>query len=357
MTTPGGAPVDLRSDTVTQPDARMRRAMAEAVVGDDVYGEDPTVRRLEDAAADRLGFEASLFVPTGSMGNQLAIQLYARRGDDVLVEAESHVYLYELGAMCAWAGALPRLFESDRGRPDPEQVRATIAPSIDYLSPASLLVLENTHNHAGGTVLSLSLQRSLQSVARERGLAIHLDGARIFHAAEALGVPASDLAAGFDTVMFCLSKGLGAPVGSMLCGSREAMREARVLRKRMGGGMRQVGVLAAAGLVALDHVPDVADDRRRAARLALALADLETFRFDPAAVETNIVILETSPASEADPLLEALEREGVRAGPMGPGRIRFVTHRDIDDDALERAVAGIRRAVRSLAGSAPRDMP
>ena len=282
--------IDLRSDTVTQPDARMRQAMANAEVGDDVYGEDPTVERLQCSAAERLGYESSIFTPTGSMGNQIALQLHTTRGDDVILEAQSHVVLYELGGIAALAGALPRTVQGRRGCIAPEDLENAIAPETYYLAQARLLVLENTHNHAGGVVLPLDRQRALQTVAREHGLALHLDGARIFHAALAQGIEAAECASGFDTVMFCLSKGLGAPVGSLLCGSRDAIREARVLRKRMGGGMRQVGVLAAAGLCALENIPDLVADHERARRLATALAEGAPFVLDENTVETNIVV-------------------------------------------------------------------
>jgi threonine aldolase len=335
--------VDLRSDTVTRPTPAMREAMARAEVGDDVYGEDPTVRRLEERAAELTGHEAALFVPTGSMGNQIAINLQTRPGSDVLVEQGSHVYCYELGAMAAWSGALPRVLRGRRGLLEPEQVAAAIAPEIYYMAPSALLVLENSHNHAGGVVLPPALLESLVAAARKGGLRIHLDGARIFNAAAALGIDARRLAAGVDTVMFCLSKGLGAPVGSMLCGDAELMGEARVVRKRMGGGLRQAGVLAAAGLHALEqHVGRLPEDHARAARLARALAELPQFEIDPATVQTNIVIAELRRPGDTDRLIAALRAEGVLAGAMGPGRIRFVTHLDVDDAGLERALRVLR---------------
>ena len=335
--------VDLRSDTVTRPTAAMREEMARAEVGDDVYGEDPTVRRLEERAAALTGHEAALFVPTGSMGNQVAINLQTRPGHDVIIEQGSHVYCYELGAMAAWSGALPRVLRGSQGLLEPEQVAAAIAPEIYYMAPSSLLVLENSHNHAGGIVLPPERQESLVAAARKGGLQVHLDGARIFNAATALGVEARRLTAGVDTVMFCLSKGLGAPVGSMLCGEEDLIREGRVVRKRMGGGMRQAGVLAAAGLWALEHhVERLAEDHRRAARLARALADLPQFEIDPASVQTNIVIAELRQGAETERILEALRAEGILAGAMGPGRIRFVTHLDIDDAGLDRALAVLR---------------
>ena len=335
--------VDLRSDTVTRPTPAMREAMARAEVGDDVYGEDPTVRRLEERAAELTGQEAALFVPTGSMGNQVAINLQTRPGQDVIVEHGTHVYCYELGAMAAWSGALPRVLRGKAGLLEPEQVAAAIAPDIYYMAPTALLVLENSHNHAGGVVLPPELQAGLVGAAREGGLRVHLDGARIFNAAAALGVEPRDLTAGVDSVMFCLSKGLGAPVGSMLCGGADLIREGRVVRKRMGGGLRQAGVLAAAGLHALEqHVERLPEDHRRAARLARALADLPQFEIDPAAVQTNIVIAGLREPAATDRVLEALRAGGVLAGAMGEGRIRFVTHLDVDDEGLDRALAVLR---------------
>ena len=339
--------VDLRSDTVTRPTAAMRRAMAEAEVGDDVYREDPTVRRLEEAAAERIGFEAALFVPTGTMGNQIAINLHAPQGTAAIVEADSHVYHYELGAMAAWSGVMPRLLRGRDGVLDPDEVRLEARPRPYYHSPVRLLVLENTHNHAGGLVIPLERQRALQRVAVETGLRTHLDGARMFHAALAQGVDVREVARGFDSVMFCLSKGLGAPVGSMFCSDRETVARALVVRKRMGGGMRQAGILAAAGLVALrENVARLGEDHRRARTLAEALSEVPGFRVDPDRVVTNIVIADVEPPERAGEVLAALAQDGVLAGPMGHGRIRFVTHLDIDDAGLERALRALRRAVR-----------
>lgn len=334
--------IDLRSDTVTRPTLRMRRAMAEADVGDDVYDEDPTVHRLQAAAAERLGFEAALFVPTGSMGNEIAIHLQTRPGDDVLTDDGSHVYNYELGAMGALSGVVPRIVPATAGRIAPADLARAIAPKVEYMAPSRLLVLENSHNHAGGRVLDLADKDRLLEVARRGRLAVHLDGARVFNAATTLGRSAAELAAGFDSVMFCLSKGLGAPIGSILCGDAAFIAEARVARKRFGGGMRQVGVLAAAGLVALEHVERLADDHDRAARLAQALAELPPFELDPADVETNIVIAGVRPPWTVDRVIETLRAGQVLAGPMGPGRIRFVTHLDVGDEALERALAVLR---------------
>jgi threonine aldolase len=335
--------VDLRSDTVTRPTTRMRAAMASAEVGDDVYGEDPTVRRLEETAAARLGTESALFVPSGTMGNQIAIHLQAPRGSDVLVEASSHVHRSELGAMAAWTGATARALAGEDGLLAPEVVEAAVPPAVYYLSPARLLVLENTHLHGGGVPLPQDRKEALLAVARRHGLAVHLDGARLFNASIALGVPVAALAEGCDTVMFCLSKGLGAPVGSMLCGGRALLAEARAVRKRLGGGMRQVGILAAAGLVALeDHVERLHEDHARARALAVALAGLPGFDVAPERVRTNIVLAGVRPPLEVPVVLEALRTRGVLAGAWGPDRIRFVTHLDVGDEALGKAVDALR---------------
>lgn len=317
--------------------------MARAEVGDDVYGEDPTVRRLEELAAERSGHQAAIFVPTGTMGNQVAINLHTTPGCDVLVEQGTHVYCYELGAMTAWSGVVPRVLVGEAGRLLPEQVAGAVAPKIYYMSPTVLLVLENSHNNAGGTVLTVERQDALIECAREHGLKVHLDGARVFNAAASLEVPVARLTATCDTVMFCLSKGLGAPVGSMLCGDTESIRQARVVRKRMGGGMRQVGVLAAAGLYALEHhVERLVEDHVRARRLAETLAEHPAFEIDLETVQTNILVASVREASRADEVLERLRDGGLLAGSMGPGRIRFVTHLDVDDADLDRATKIIR---------------
>ncbi len=277
------------------------------------------------------------------MGNQIAVNLLVRPGNDVLLEEGCHVYLYELGAMAAWSGALPRVIRGREGRITPEQISAAIPAEIYYMAPVSLLILENTHNHAGGTVTTVEQHAALVERARRHGLRAHLDGARVFNATAALGVAAVELTSGVDTVMFCLSKGLGAPIGSMLCASAELVREARVVRKRMGGGMRQVGVMAAAGLWALEHNLDrLAEDHERARRLARALAESPGFEIDPDTVQTNIVIATLPRPERTERVLEALRSEGILAGDMGPGRVRFVTHLDIDDTLLQRAAEVLR---------------
>lgn len=338
--------IDLRSDTVTRPTPEMRRAMAEAEVGDDVFGEDPTVRRLEEKAAAMLEKEAALFVPSGTMGNQVAIHVHTRPGSEVIAEARSHVIDWELAAMAALSGCLPRPVPAPRGRLTWALIEPALSPPVYYRAPTALIVLENTHNMAGGTVLPLAAVDEITREAHRRGLPVHLDGARIFNAAAALGTPASRLAAGCDSVMFCLSKGLSAPVGSLLLGTRDFIAEARRVRKLFGGGMRQVGVLAAAGLVALETMPDrLAEDHVRARRLAEGLAAVPGFRIDPAAVETNIVIVELE-TGDAAQLVAALREEGVLAVPVGKREVRFVTHREVGHAEIDAAVAAARRVAR-----------
>lgn len=340
--------VDLRSDTVTQPTPAMRRAMAEAVVGDDVYGEDPTVNRLEERAAELLRREAAVFVPSGTMGNQTAIHLHCRPGHEVVGEADSHVFHFEMGAMAALTGAFPRPVHSDGGVLRPEELEAAIQPKVGYRTPTGLVVLENSHNLAGGRVTPPQRMAELVAVARRHGLPVHLDGARIHNAAAALGVPAAELARGCDTVMFCLSKGLGAPVGSLLVGDGDAMVEARRIRKMLGGGMRQVGVLAAAGLVALEEVlPRLGDDNRRARRLADLLAEVPGVTLDPDLVETNIVFfgLAAECPVTAGELARRLTAEGVQVHALGAASVRMVTHHHITDQDVETAAGVVRRVL------------
>jgi threonine aldolase len=336
--------IDLRSDTVTKPCAEMRRAMAEAEVGDDVYGEDPTVQRLEEEGAAALGKEAALFVPSGTMGNQIALHLWGERGSEVVCDARCHVVDYEMAAMAALSGLLPRIVASADGLPAPAEFAAAIVPTLPYRARTTVLVVENTHNMAGGTAFGRDRIDPVLEVARGAGLRTHLDGARIFNAALALGCTAAGLARGFDSVMFCLSKGLGAPVGSLLCGETAFIAEARRARKRFGGGMRQVGVLAAAGRIALSKGPGwLLRDHENARFLAERLAAIEGVEIDPQQVRTNIVIAETAPAAAA--LVGALRVQGVLAVPVGAHRVRFVTHRDVARDAIETALDLIRRAM------------
>ncbi len=348
--------IDLRSDTVTRPTAAMRRATAEAEVGDDVYREDPTALRLEELAAGMLDFQAALFVPTGTMGNQLAVHLQTSPGSEVIIEARGHIFNFEMGAMAVWSGALPRPIVTENGLLEPVQVEAAIAPKVSYRTPSRLLALENTHNLWSGLPMDAARTRALAAVAHDHGLAVHLDGARIFNAAAALGTSAAALAKGCDTVMFCLSKGLAAPVGSMLLGSRDLVEEAVRVRKLFGGGMRQVGVLAAAGIVALtEMVGRLAEDHARARRLAEGLAELAAVEIDPARVYTNILVFRLRPAQvPGDPgvdpsarFVAGMRERGVLLGAFGATDVRMVTHYEIRDadvaSTLEAARAVLAR--------------
>jgi threonine aldolase len=336
-------PIDLRSDTVTRPTARMRQAMAEAEVGDDVFGEDPTVRRLEARVAELLGFEAALFVPSGTMGNAIAIRILTERGDEVLVERRSHVVRYELSAMSVLSGVMPRMVDAPDGHLRPEHVRGAVAPRAYYKSDVTLVVLENTHNLAGGTVLGLAETQEVVGAAREAGFRVHVDGARIWNAATALGVPASALVAGADTAMTCLSKGLGCPVGSLVASSSERIEKARRVRKLLGGGMRQAGVLAAAGLVALDDaIPRLAEDHAHARRLAEALAQGRDIRVT--LPRTNIVVA-TLDGRSAPEVAAALAEKGVLTIAMDGRTLRLVTHRDVSEEDCGRAARVIEGVV------------
>lgn len=333
--------IDLRSDTVTKPTAAMRQAMAEAEVGDDVYGEDPTVNRLEREAAKVFGKEAAIFVPTGSMGNQIAIRLHTQHGQEVICESRSHVLDWEMAMMAAFSGCQARTIEGERGVLTWEKIRRVFGPKIYYRQTTGLICLENTHNMAGGTVTRLDVMREVWRGAGEAGLPVHLDGARVFNAATALGMDVSELTSGFDTVMFCLSKGLGAPVGSMLVGSAKAMERARSIRKALGGGMRQAGVLAAAGLIALNEMPKrLGEDHANARLLAEAVANSPEAEIDLDAVETNIVIFTLKGEGDAAAFCSALKSKGVLASAVGPHAVRFVTHYDVSREMCEQA-AGV----------------
>ncbi len=336
--------IDLRSDTVTRPGAAMRRAMAEAEVGDDVYGEDPTVNRLERRAAEVFGREAAIFVPTGTMGNQIAIRLHTQHGQEVICEARSHVLDWEMAMMASYAGCQARTVVGERGVMTWAKIRAAIAPKIYYRAQTGLICIENTHNMAGGTVTSLPVLEEIWAGAKEAGLPVHLDGARVFNAACALGLDVAELTRGFDSVMFCLSKGLGAPVGSMLVGSRELIEGARVHRKALGGGMRQAGILAAAGLMALEEGPAaLAEDHAKARVLAEAVAPY--VQIDLEGVQTNIVIFAVADAAG---VVSRMKEKGVVASAVGPEAVRFVTHRDVSVEDCRRAAE---TAVGILAGA------
>ena len=330
--------IDLRSDTVTQPTAEMRVAMASAEVGDDVYGEDPTVTRLEKRAAEIFHKEAAIFVPTGTMGNQIAIRLHTQHGQEVICEASSHIVDWEMAMLSAFSGCMPRTIHGDGGVLRWQQIQAAIAPGIYYRAQTGLISLENTHNMAGGTVTPLHIFEEIWDGVKTAGLPVHLDGARIFNAAITLGVNVATLTRGFDTVMFCLSKGLCAPVGSMLVGTRRHIDRARIFRKALGGGMRQVGILAAAGRIALDTMPKrLAEDHANARLLAESLAATPGISIDLARVQTNIVIFRLTDARSAPDTVAALKRRGVLAGNVGPHAIRLVTHHDVNRSQCERA--------------------
>ncbi|MEJ5866265.1 GntG family PLP-dependent aldolase [Pseudokineococcus sp. 5B2Z-1] len=356
-TAPGaGAPVDLRSDTVTRPTAAMRRAMAEAPVGDDVYGEDPTTTELEQRVAELLGHEAGLLTPSGSMANVLGVRLLVEPGQELLCDSLAHVVRAEMGAHGALGGVTTRTWPSASrpgapvGLVDPDVVEALMTPDAGpYLVSTAAVAVENTHNFGGGTITPLPVLQDLRERTRAAGVAVHLDGARLWNAVVAEGTGLAGLAAHgacADTVSVCLSKGLGAPVGSVLVGSAERVERARVLRKRLGGGMRQTGVLAAAGLHALDHHVDrLAEDHRRARELAAACADARPGCVDPAAVRSNIVVLDVPGAPD---VAAAAAARGVRTSALGPRVLRLVTHLDVDDDGARRAADVLHELLAAL---------
>jgi threonine aldolase len=334
--------IDLRSDTVTRPTPAMRQAMAAAEVGDDVYSEDPTINRLEQDAAEVFGREAAIFVPTGTMGNQIAIRLHTEHGKEVICEARSHVLDWEMAMTASFSGCQARTVVAERGILTWEHIRPAIGPKIYYRAQTALICLENTHNMAGGTVTPLPILQEIWSGARASGLPVHLDGARVFNAATALGISVKELTSGFDTVMFCLSKGLGAPVGSMLVGSRAAIDEARIHRKALGGGMRQAGILAAAGLIALHEMPArLGEDHANAHLLAQAVAAQPAAEIDLDAVQTNIVIFTLRDNGDAAAFVAGLKQRGVLASAIGPHSVRFVTHYDVSHADCQKAAAVI----------------
>ena len=332
--------IDLRSDTVTHPTPEMRKAMSEAEVGDDVFGEDPTVNRLEATAAERLGKESAVFVASGTMANLVSVLTHCQRGDEVIVGSEAHVFYNEVGGVAALGGVHVRMVRNDsRGMMDPEEVESAIrAPGNIHFPRTALVCLENTHNRCGGGVLDSEDTGALAEVAHRHGVAVHIDGARIFNAAVYLGVSPMELARPADTVTFCLSKGLSCPVGSLVCGSREIIDRVRRYRKMLGGGMRQAGIIAAAGLVALDTMVDrLAEDHANARTLARGLAGLPGILLDPQGVQTNIVIFEVAdcPAQE---FIQALKAKGLLVTYPGGKRVRMVTHHGIGADAIGEAL-------------------
>lgn len=330
--------IDLRSDTVTRPTPAMREAMASAEVGDDVYSEDPTINRLERSAAEIFEREAAIFVPTGTMGNQIAIKLHTEHGQEVLCESRAHILDWEMGMVANFSGCTLRPVAAPRGILTWGHLQPAIAPKIYYRSPTGLICLENTHNMAGGTVTPLSTLEEIWSGAAAAGLPVHLDGARVFNAAAALNLPVAKITRGFATVNFCLSKGLGAPVGSMLVGSQKHIDRARSVRKALGGGMRQAGILAAAGLIALEQMPArLGEDHANARLLAEAMAAIPSVEIDLDSVQSNIVIFSLRHRGDAGAAVATLRSHNILASAIGPHTIRFVTHFDVSPEECQQA--------------------
>jgi threonine aldolase len=350
--------IDLRSDTVTLPTPAMREAMYCAEVGDDVYHEDPTINRLQEMAAERLGKETALFVPSGTMGNAVAILTHSGRGEAVIVGNQSHIYHYEVGGASTLGGSPMVVVQTDAdGMLDPFEVQINISDGSDeHSAPSALLCIENAHNRRGGTVLTVEQIEQLTSIAHSHGLMVHMDGARVFNAAIALDVPANTLVRTVDSIMFCLSKGLSAPVGSMLVGSRDFIHRAHRIRKLLGGGMRQAGILAAAGIVALEQMVDrLADDHETSNQLANGLADYPQIDIDVYRVKTNMVMFsirntnqELFNESETMQFLSKASEYGVLMGHIGQGKIRAVTHYGIKSSDITIALTAIRRALIEL---------
>jgi threonine aldolase len=344
--------IDLRSDTVTKPTDEMRRAMAEAEVGDDVYKEDPSINRLQERAAEMLGKEAGLLMASGTMSNLVAILSHCQRGDEIIMGDQAHIFWNESGGASALAGVQIRLVPNGtQGEIDPQDLEDAIRPRGNvHMPPTTLVCLENTHNRCSGGVLTPEDAKKVADVAHAGGARVHLDGARIFNAAVALEVPARELVKDVDDVSFCLSKALSCPVGSVLCGSREFIDEALRWRKMVGGGMRQAGILAAAGLVALDSMIDrLADDHANARRLAQGLANIDGLSLDPDSIQTNIVIFDIEESvGVASDVISALKQEGVLVSSPGQRSIRMVTHRHVDSADIDEALSRTSRVVREL---------
>jgi threonine aldolase len=340
--------IDLRSDTVTRPTPEMRAAMAAAEVGDDVYGEDPTVNLLENRAAAVFGREAALFVPTGTMGNQIALRLHTQPGQEIICEARSHILDWEMGTAAVFSGCLIRAVPSSAGTLTWRDIEPVIYKRGSFRAATGLIEIENTANMAGGRCTRLDVLEQIWANAQDRKLPVHLDGARVFNAATALGVGVKTLTRGFDTVMFCLSKGLGAPVGSILVGSAPQIEQARIYRKALGGGMRQAGVLAAAGLIALERMPSrLHEDHANARLLAESLAQMEGVLIDIDTVETNIVIFRVTEGISATDLVARLKARGVLVSAVGPDAIRLVTHYDVSRSACVTASEALTEEVEA----------
>ena len=346
--------IDLRSDTITLPTQDMRRAIYEAELGDDVYQEDPTVNRLQEESARIMGKEASLLTDSGTMSNVIAVLAQTRPGDEIIVGSEAHMLWYEVGSASALGGVVIRAVPNEEdGRMDLDTVEQTIRTENIHFPHTTLLGLENTHNRCGGAVLTPEYTSATAELAHRRGLRVHLDGARIFNAAVALGVSARELAAPVDSVCFCLSKSLSAPVGSLLCGTRDFVASARKWRKMLGGGMRQAGIIAAAGIIALeDMVERLAEDHANARRLAQGLARIPSITVHPDRVQTNIVMLELPAGISTSDFIQRLGRQGVKVGSPGGQRVRAVTHRMVEAGDVDEALKHIELVVREIQAEA-----
>ncbi|MFC0273015.1 low-specificity L-threonine aldolase [Metabacillus herbersteinensis] len=338
--------VDLRSDTVTKPTTEMRRAAFEAEVGDDVYNEDPTVRELEEVAAEILGKESAMFVPSGTQGNQIAVLTHCVSGQEIILEEQSHIYYYEGAAISAFAGVQPRTIKGDRGVMNPNIIEAAIREDDIHVPETGLICIENTHNRAGGAVVPLENMKQIHSIARKYNLPIHLDGARLFNAAVATGIDVKEFAAYTDTVQICLSKGLGAPVGSIIAGSEQFNKKARKWRKRLGGGLRQAGIIAAPGLVALTTMVNrLEEDHRHAKILANGLSQISGLRIENN-VETNIILVNTEKSGlTSHQFLELLKQAGILAVSFGPYTVRFTTHYDVTATQIKEVIDKVGKLV------------
>jgi len=342
--------VDLRSDTVTLPTEEMLEAIRTAELGDDVYGEDPTVNRLEELAAKKMGKEAALLTTSGTQANLVSVMSQTKRGDEVILEVEAHMYYYEVGAFSALGGLIPRLVKGDMGVMAPKDVEEVLRPPNIHFPPTSLICIENTHNRAGGTIWSPSQIRAVSELAKSRGLRVHMDGARIFNAAVALGLDVREFTQHVDTLMFCLSKGLSAPIGSLAVGEREFIDRARKYRKMLGGGMRQAGVVAAPGIIAIGKMVErLKDDHANARLLAVGLSKIEGIAVDLPRVQTNIVVYDVSGVGvDAKQWVAELKKYGVKAGAQEVGRVRMVTHRGIEKEDIEYTLETAEKVAKEI---------
>ena len=341
--------IDLRSDTVTLPTDEMREAMSNAEVGDDVYQEDPTVCRLEELAAKKIGKETALFVPSGTMGNLIAVLTHCQRGDEVILEMDSHIYYYEVGGMSAVAGVIPRLIAGDKGILNPQDVKMALREINLHYPKTTLICVENTHNRAGGTITSPKIIEEICQLAHQRNIQVHLDGARIFNAAVALNIKPALLAKDVDSMMFCLSKGLSAPVGSILTGSKEFIQRARKNRKMLGGGMRQAGILAAAGIIALENMVErLEEDHKNARILGEGLADIGGIKVDLETVQTNMVCFDLNKSGmDTYQFLPKLAEYNILGSPRPPTKVRLVTHYGISENDIYATIKAIKEIVRN----------